>query len=325
MRAYSPVLSQYQVTQTEFLNFLDGLNEVFIANPVLQTTSIAGSVMGMIHPVEVVGMAVEAASEIGSETTSYFRTRAYLKRANAELFGPEGIKANIMEFEKMARAVGVNPDELKERMEKESAVLEGQDGEGFDDIDIEMLDSVIADSGSGNGGGEAKRMNPRLLLLDALQGHVAPLETGDLPASSVQRNLLKRWNASFAAKEGQKQNDRLERKFREAKEERVRKYKEALDIAQETEREIGKIEAKIDKMSENGDDKMKTEKKISCLSTDMAKLRRKKAKKMREAMKDGDEEMQNLQRKDMDKTLKIKWLVISPSECIPSTGGQRGS
>ena len=325
MRAYSPILSQYQITRSEFLSFLDGLNEVFIANPILQTTSIAGSVMGMIHPVEVVGMAVEAASEIGSETTSYFRTRTYLKRANAELFGPKGIEAKIMEFEKMARAVGVHPDEFRERMEMEAAVLEGQDVGGFDDINIDMIDSVIADSGSGNDSGEAKRMNPRLLLLDALQGHVAPLETGDLPVSPVQRNLLKRWNASFAAKEGQKQNDRLERKFREAKEERVRKYKEALDIAQETEREIGKIEAKIDKVPENGDDKMKTEKKISRLSTDMAKLRRKKVKKMREAMKDGDEEMQNLQRKDMDKTLKIKWLVISPSECIPCTGGQPGS
>lgn len=305
MRAYSPTLSEYQITQPDFLTFLDGLNEGFIANPVLQATSIAGSVMGNIHPVEIVGIAVEAASEIGSETTSYFRTRAYLKKANAEIFGPRGLKAKIMEFDKMARAVAVHPDELKERMQREAGGLEGAE-----DIDIGIFNSVIAD-GEGGGDGIEARRNPRLLLLDALQGHVAPLDTEGLPVSPEQRNLLKRWNASFAAKEGQKQHKRLDRKVREAKEERAKKYQEALEIAQEMEKEIGKIEAKIDKIPKKEDDEMKVEKKTSSLVADMEKTRRKKVKRMREAMKDGDEELQDLQRKDMEKTLKIKWLVIS--------------
>ncbi|BCS23142.1 uncharacterized protein APUU_31367S [Aspergillus puulaauensis] len=320
MRAYSPTLSEYQITQADFLTFLDGLNEVFIANPVLQATSIAGSVMGNIHPVEIVGIAVEAASEIGSETTSYFRTRAYLKKANADIFGPRGLKAKIMEFDKMARAVAVHPDELKERMQREAGILEGADSESAEDIDIGILNSVIAD---GEGGGEEieARRNPRLQLLDALQGHVAPLDTEGLPVSPEQRNLLKRWNASFAAKEGQKQHKRLDRKVREAKEERAKKYKEALEIAQEMERDIGKIEAKIDKIPKKEDDEMKIEKKISSLVADMEKTRRKKLKKMREAMKDGDEELEDLQRKDMEKTLKIKWLVIS-ADCNGSPDAQ---
>lgn len=321
MRAYSPALSQYQISQTDFLTFLDGLNEVFIANPVLQATSIAGAVMGNIHPVEIVGLAVETASEIGSETTSYFRTRAYLKKANAELFGPRGLKAKIMDFEKMARAVGVHPEELKERMEKEAGVLESQDVESVEDVHIGLIHSVIADGEGGSEGVDTNRRNPRLLLLDALQGHVAPLETEGLLVSPEQRNLLKRWNASFAAREGQKQHERLDRKFRKAKEERAEKYKEALEIGQEMEKYIGKIEAKIGRVSEKEThDEMKIERKISSLVGDMEKVRRKKVKEMREVMKDGDEKLQDLQRKDMEKTLKIKWLVISSDFANSSDG-----
>ncbi|OJJ00866.1 hypothetical protein ASPVEDRAFT_82418 [Aspergillus versicolor CBS 583.65] len=321
MRAYSPALSQYQISQTDFLTFLDGLNEVFIANPVLQATGIAGAVMGNIHPIEIVGMAVETASEIGSETTSYFRTRAYLKKVNTDLFGPRGLKAKIMDFEKMARAVDVHPDGLKDRMEREAGVLEDQDVESVEDIYIDLVHRVIADGEGGGEGVDAQGRNPRLLLLDALQGHVSPLETEGLPVSPEQRNLLKRWNASFATREGQKQHDRLEKKFRKAKQERAEKYKEALEIGQEMEKDVGKIEAKIGKVPEKEKhDERKIERKTSRLVADMEQIRRKKVKKMRDVMKDGDEKLKDLQRKDMEKTLKIKWVVISSD--TSSTDGE---
>jgi hypothetical protein len=71
LRTYSPSLAESNISREEFLIFLDGLNEVFLANPVLQATGIAGAVMSNIHPVELVGMGLQAASEIGGEAISY--------------------------------------------------------------------------------------------------------------------------------------------------------------------------------------------------------------------------------------------------------------
>ncbi|KAL4919016.1 hypothetical protein BDW62DRAFT_200166 [Aspergillus aurantiobrunneus] len=272
-----------------------------MAHPVLQAAEIAGAVMGWIHPVEVVGMAVETAAEVGSEATSYFRTRAYLKRANEGVFNPRGLQVRIMGFEEMVSVVGGCLEDVKRR--GESGLEGGWEGSDDADADVGRLERVVSEARYAQGKGRSSR----LLLLEALEGRVALLETEGLRSLSGDRNRLKRWNASFAAREGEKQNERLERRYREAKEQQAERYQEAIDIAREKYTEIGKLEARIEKARAGS----QGEKSIADLMGQVAKMRRNKAKRMRERIRRGNAELQTLQRKEIEKTMRVKWLVVS--------------
>ncbi|KAL4861422.1 hypothetical protein BDV12DRAFT_191102 [Aspergillus spectabilis] len=307
LRAYSPSLQQSQISKTDFLTFLDGLNEAFIANPVLQATSIAGSVIGMIHPVELVGLGIEVASEFGSGATSYFRTRAYLKKVNEEIFIPRGLTAKVVGFDEMCEIVGIAPADLRGWVGRESLAVEDHG------IDIGMHERISAAGSTDTGFLEASERHPRFKMLQALEGSVAPLEIKDSPVSPDQQNLLKRWNASFAAREGQMQRENLEKKYRKAKEKRGEKYEEAIQITQKQDKTIAKLEAKMQKLRKTPDKEEKErDKKISRLAGKVAKVHRDQEDEMREAMKRGDKKLQRFQQKQLENTMKIKWLVIYP-------------
>lgn len=79
VRAYVPELEAHDISQSDFLTFIDGLNEAFIANPVFQGFGIAGTIMQQfygVHPVQWAGMGVSVVSGMASAATSYARTRA---------------------------------------------------------------------------------------------------------------------------------------------------------------------------------------------------------------------------------------------------------
>ncbi|KAL2829429.1 hypothetical protein BDW59DRAFT_159019 [Aspergillus cavernicola] len=312
IRAYSPILqdSRINISRTEFLTFLDGLNEVFIANPVLQATGIAGTVMGMIHPVEIVGMAIEVASEAGSEATSYFRTRAYLKKSNEKVFRPKGLGVKILGFEKMAEKIGVHSQRLRWRMERGRQII-GCEDDG--EVDLQYLEPVVADVGGTGAGTEVPEGRPRLQLLQALEEFVAPLEMGNLPVLSEQSNMLKRWNASFTVREEKKQNEELDKKYREARERQTEKYQEAIHEARKKDKEIARIEGKIATIQARpAKDEGEVWKKIDRLTSEMEKIQTRKRERMSDLVRRGNEDLDRMQKKELEAMIKVKWLVIFP-------------
>lgn len=103
---------QYNLPPTEMLAFIDGLNEAFMANPVLQATSMIGNVVGFvpIATAQIVGSSINLASGLGMAATSIFRTKQYMKKANETVFSPRGLHVQICKTEKMLLQTGVRCD-----------------------------------------------------------------------------------------------------------------------------------------------------------------------------------------------------------------------
>lgn len=102
----------YGITAREMLAFIDGLNEAFIANPVLQATSTIGNIVGFvpIPSAQIVGNSISLASGLGMAATSVMRTKQYMKKANDNIFTPKGLHVQICKTEKMLMQTGIRCD-----------------------------------------------------------------------------------------------------------------------------------------------------------------------------------------------------------------------
>ncbi|KAJ5289481.1 uncharacterized protein N7443_009734 [Penicillium atrosanguineum] len=112
-RARAQELEQaYGITAREMLAFVDGLNEAFIANPVLQATSTIGNIVGFIPipSAQIVGNSVRLASGLGMAATSIMRTKQYMAKANEIIFKPRNLHAQICKTEKMLMQTGIKCD-----------------------------------------------------------------------------------------------------------------------------------------------------------------------------------------------------------------------
>ncbi|KAL4952933.1 hypothetical protein BDW69DRAFT_184941 [Aspergillus filifer] len=339
LRAYTPALHSLSppLSAKEFVTFIDTLNEVFVANPILQATGIAGEIMSFIPMLEIAGVALETVSEIGSEAGSWIRTRGFLKKMNGNLFRPRGVKVCICGVRDIARVFGVDGVEALRGMMEASAgahhdIQNQYQGVG-QDVDMNLLVRRAAeldlessghdDQGQGQGQGQQQqqqqrhRLSPGFVLLDALWDRVAELQTTDLPGVEGSLNRLKRWNAIYAAHADRKQLGKLDRKYCEAREKREKRYREAIKAGYEKEKEIVKIEKKImDLRNENGGGKGRSEREVqremNNLTAELGKIRREKDERVREKMMSVDESLRELRRKDIKKALKMKYLVILP-------------
>ncbi|KAJ0414168.1 hypothetical protein BJY00DRAFT_319063 [Aspergillus carlsbadensis] len=314
LRAYSMTLSPYSIPQADFLTFIDGLNAVWIANPVLQATNIAGQVMGLIHPVEIAGLVVEAVSEVASEGSSYIRTRRYLRKMNKEFFKARGLVVKIQGFKDMLDVIGVSEVWVRGCVE-----MRNEGGFGEREVGLEELEGLLAGVSDAE---SEERVHPRLRLMSALEGYVAPLERVHMPVDTKQQsNLLRRLNASFAAKEEQKRTEGLEKKQNEARKRQAEKYQEAIKAVQSRDKEIAKLEERIRMAEEKrgGDDK-EARKKIDRLAAEIRKLEIEKRKRVREKLQCADKDLEKLQQKEMEETMKIKWLVVSRLETTAMSG-----
>jgi hypothetical protein len=103
LRAWPPYLQAFNISQTDFLMFIDNLNVVSTANPPLQILDLAGGFIGMVpyHWAQIAGTAVQATSKLGIAIVSKSRTDIYLKEANEKIFNPKGLKLSIASMDAM--------------------------------------------------------------------------------------------------------------------------------------------------------------------------------------------------------------------------------
>ncbi|KAJ5714200.1 uncharacterized protein N7483_011381 [Penicillium malachiteum] len=113
VRARAPELEEtWPITETEFLKFLDDLNESFIANPALQAADGIRNLLGFAPSatLQIVGGSMKLAAELGTVAASKIRTKKYMKKANAEIFEPKGLHARLCKTEKMLAMAGLPND-----------------------------------------------------------------------------------------------------------------------------------------------------------------------------------------------------------------------
>lgn len=82
--AYAPQFAEYGISQTDFLTFIDGLNECWVACPAIEVVGLAGLVMQQFHGMPIVHQV--AAGLRSAATTSIARSsKIYFKVINADL------------------------------------------------------------------------------------------------------------------------------------------------------------------------------------------------------------------------------------------------
>ncbi|KAK4494649.1 hypothetical protein PRZ48_014005 [Zasmidium cellare] len=311
VRAYVPELEAHGLSQSDFLTFVDGLNEAFVANPVFEGLGIAGAIMQQfygIHPVQWAGIGLQVASGAASAATSYARTRAYVKAVNASLFHPVGLHVNIMTTKKMMAKVG-HPEERLSLPPLDTT----------DQLDNNSL-SLESSSSSASGLNEDARMR----RVRALQGYVMPLDF-DVPAAVKPDNVLKRMGAAQARRQARKQEKKDSKRLEKALEKRDERLDKADEKIAEIEKDLAKEKRKRDK--ELGRSKaMKDPKERRKFEREFEKEERKLKENMEKAMrrrekkveKHGEREggegvatLPKLDKREEETANKIRRVVIS--------------
>lgn len=307
VRAYVPELGAHGISRADFLTFIDGLNEAFIANPVFDGLNVAGSVMQQFYglsPVQLAGLGVSVASGLASAATSFARTRAYVKAINANLFHPSGLHANIMTTKDMMAKVGHPEERLS-----------------LPPLDTnEQLDGSISKQEAYDSLTQISSEDARMRRVRALQGYVMPLDF-NVPEVVTPDNLLKRMGNAQAKRQAKKQGKKDAERREKALEERNDKLGDADKKIAEIEKDLAKERRKMEKdMSKSKAQKepkerakiMKDfEKKERELNEDMEKALAKREKKIAKHGERGEEKSPKVEKREEKVANKIRWVVIT--------------
>lgn len=303
-RAYSPSLNSHNITQSDFLSFLDGLNQVFISHPLLQSVSAAGSIMQMFHGtpiIQSVGMGLQLGSDLSSAATSYARTKAYLQACNAEMFHPTGLHAEILGTKDMMARIG-HPEEMLRLPPLETG----------EDLDRDTS-SIGGDSLNGKAEQRARMPmdDPRVRRVNALRGYVAPLDI-DVPAVVPPDNFLAKMSAWQAQKAATKNDEREAKRRAKAQ----AKQSEGGELRGKDERKLHRKLAKLEKTLDNEGGKHK-EKDVRKAQREYEREERKKEKKLeRRAGKSENEKgkgkgSDKVEDREEKQANKVRWVVIT--------------
>jgi hypothetical protein len=106
LRAWVPILQNYNITIREFVAFIDNLNVISTASPPLQVVDLAGGMIGMVphHWAAIAGAAIQGTAKLGTYAVSKGRTEAYMREVNEKMFKPRGLNVRIASTE-AARAL----------------------------------------------------------------------------------------------------------------------------------------------------------------------------------------------------------------------------
>ncbi|EME41272.1 hypothetical protein DOTSEDRAFT_55141 [Dothistroma septosporum NZE10] len=321
VRAYVPELERHGISQTEFLAFIDGLNEAFVANPVTQATSAAGAVMTQfygVHPVQWAGMGLQTASGLVSAATSYFRTKAYTKSVNVDLFHPTGLHLKVMTTKKMLGKI-THPDER---------LLLGP-LETFDILDTSETAIMKPKQAAKAAHTETSEDDFKLRRIEALRGYIMPLDF-DVPKVVAPDSLLRKMGAFQAERISKKQHKKMNKNRTKGYEDYLKKLKEAdkkwaegTKDVEKVERKLGKERAKAErKMARNPEKALKEFEKeerklLKELDKEMEKRDKESGKERREAQK----ERGKVEKKEEKTANKIRWLVLSKWDGEESESG----
>ncbi|KAG9524611.1 hypothetical protein KCV07_g1766, partial [Aureobasidium melanogenum] len=204
--AYSPTLLLHDIALNTFLSFLSTLNVCLANTPPLQVLDLAGGFVGMVphHIPALIGGSLQATAKIAGAVTSKTRVAKLLKSANEEIFGPRGLKVEIVDTETLKQKLGIDG----------SKPLLG-------DLDEQGMQMSVRDR-----------------RLQALEPYIAALEF-DIPEPARQENAIDRLSASQLKRQMAKSEEKaMEARRKETEKKNKRAGKE--DKKAEKDRKKGK-------------------------------------------------------------------------------------
>ncbi|KAF2212435.1 hypothetical protein CERZMDRAFT_97705 [Cercospora zeae-maydis SCOH1-5] len=322
IRSYPPSLHP-QISQTDFLAFLDTLNSVWVADPTLQSVGLAGEIMGNLFWLPIVpfvGMGVEIAAGLSSVAASLARSRKFLKVANEKLWKPRGWFVKVCGTKEMLGRVGYasGGEGGAAKLKLPPRVVEDE---------LERAEEGD-DSRSGHQHQVPREENARTRRMRALEGYVAPLEF-NVPALVSPDNFLAKMGTAQAQRMASKQQKKEAQKRGKAIEKQHQQHREAEKSSQNAAVKLAELEALLEKERDRFHAKVKRrgegvsekdrerifrefEKEEERLEKDLEK-ERKRAGKEREKRAENEEEHAAKPKKDKEEeaTQKMRWIVIT--------------
>ncbi|BCR88872.1 uncharacterized protein ACHE_50071S [Aspergillus chevalieri] len=188
LRAYAPILTDYKLPHESFLSFLDHLNKLITSNPPLQVLDAAGGILQsvpLLFPLHWLGSAVSGLANLGRHGVSKSRTDSYIHQANQEIFGPRGLKVEIVKLDALAYIANIPILDSKGKVNRQMPVLQCL----LDETGARTAPAVDG-HGSKQGGVDMQQQQIRIL-----QPWIAELELHILPWTS--KSKLTRFNAAL--------------------------------------------------------------------------------------------------------------------------------
>lgn len=311
VRAWAPEMGERGLSQAEFLTFLDGFNEAFVASPVFQSLGYAGLIMQQfygLNPVQWAGIGLQVTSGLASAAVSYARARAYMKAANKKTFEPYGLHATVLTTKKLAAKVGY-PHEKVELLPEDNTQMD------------DMSDALAVDRPG------AQVLSRRM---QALAGYVQPLSF-DVPPSESSRNFMKRMGEWQSERLTRKQEKRLDKKLDKKREKSDEAYEKKDRKADKIERKVDKLEDKLDESREHMQRRLvsataqqnpRTRERIEReFARDEAEIQRKidkvskkGAEKVEKHSRKADKKHGRIDKRQTKAINKVRWIVISELE-----------
>ncbi|KAK5465340.1 hypothetical protein LTS15_001903 [Exophiala xenobiotica] len=317
VRAYVPELAAHGIREADFVTFVDGLNEAFIAHPMFQGLGIVGGVMSVyygIPPVQWAGAGLQAASGVASAATSYLRTRAYIKAVNQDLFHPSGLHLNIMTTKNMMKKVDYPEDKLQLPPLEFSSDLD------------QNIRSDAQSTAEAPGTGLPAQADPRMRRVRALEGYVMPIDL-DVPAAVAPDSLFRRMGAARAARqmrnqerEMTKQRTKGQTKDQKKSRRAAKKQRKGEERIEGMVRELASNKAAFEKkMTETQNNPKEQSKALRTFEKKENKLNSKLAKEMAKLDSKVDKRLEKAEAgrskgdpKEARIAHKVRWIVISP-------------
>ena len=175
LRAYPPVLREYNLPHESFLSFLDQLNDDISTSPPLQVLDATGGVLSsvpLLFPLRWIGSAVSGLANLGSRGVSKSRTDAALRQANQDIFGPRGLKVEIARLDALAHIAKIPILDSQGKINRQAPLFQ---------------ENLIHD--------ESHNLDRQQQLIQNLQPWIAPLDLHILPWTAQSR--LTRFNATL--------------------------------------------------------------------------------------------------------------------------------
>ena len=283
LRAYPPSLSSHDISSDLFINFLDNLNRVAQQSPPLQVIGLAGNIVGFVPlaTAQIVGLAVNTATTIGTVVISKGRTELFLRDANKEIFNPRGLKVEVSRIDALAKIAGIPILTPQGKVKKGVNLLEP----------VAMEEVYKTMSGKSAMTGQQRR-------LQSLEPYIAHLELEGLPEIEKKSNVLSKWSAGAS----ERNRARGEKKMTKTRLEAAEKYyEESAKHKNEYEKDMAKQDKKLEKLRAKGDDGEKMR--------EIEKEKRKIQDKYDEEMGKIDKDRRK-DDKEESGMKKILWLII---------------
>jgi hypothetical protein len=318
LRAYPPSLEAYDIPASTFLAFLDTLNRVSVKSPPLQVLGTVGNIVSFIpEPTAmIVGSSISAAATLSAGALQHGRTEMELRRANADVFRPKGLKVEVARIDAIAKLTGM-------------PIL---DSKGKIDKTARLLNPILNDDDNTSVSGQQRR-------LDTMQPWIAHLDMAPLTASDNQQepeqpqSSLRKLSGRISESDRRRGEQRLVKKRGQAE-------AEFLEESQKLERDLQKEMAKLDRDLDKdlrkldrdvgkiqlSDKPNKADREMAKVECERRKIVDKYEKEKRKEEKDFAKELKKIEKdrvhddKEEKSMRKILWLIIRDQDA-PSGDG----